>query len=177
MIKKKDMKHLPTPYTILLNTTPKSHLKAYAMLNYLPTTGVVFTLSRPADNLRQILNKQYTKANIVFVDAISKRVGYNKSSTRDLYIDSPEDLTQISIALEKVLKALKGKDSFLIVDSLSKLTFYHKQNSLFQFMNVLVNQCRATNTKLVILGIEEDLPQNLRDNIEEMCDRVIQMKG
>ena len=43
-------------------------------------------------------------------------------------------------------------------------------------MNLLVNRCRTSNTNLIVLGIEKDIPKNLRDNVEEMCDRTIRLK-
>jgi len=172
-IKKETLEGLPYCYALLIGTSPKDHLKAYDILDYLPKKGIIFTISRPADNLKDILKTKTEGFEIYFIDSISKSVGYKNKYVNTVYLDSPQSLTKINIAVRRLLKKHETEESFFILDSLSKLTFYHDSRSLFKFMNWLINQCRAKNTRLIILGIEDDLPKMLKDSVESMCDRVL----
>lgn len=173
---KKDFEGLPYCFTLFLSTSPETHLKSYEVLKFLPKTGIILTVSRPADNLKNILKEKIKGINLYFIDSISQSVGCHAKYANVAYITSPESLTEINIAIGKILKKLKDKESFFILDSLSKLTFYHQVNPLFKFMNILINKCRSNNIRLVILGIEDDLPKTLKDGIEDICDKTLRIK-
>jgi hypothetical protein len=172
---KKDFNNISFGYSIFIGTTPKIHLKAYKILSFLPKSGIILTIARPTDNILSILGKKINGYDLYFIDSVSKSIGYHKEHKNAIYLDSPYSLTSMNIALDKMLHTFKDKNTFLIFDSLSKLAFYHDASKLYRFMNSLINKCRSTNTGLVILGIEEDLPIKLKDGIEEMCDKVLKL--
>lgn len=91
------------------------------------------TINKPYLTIKQILkSSNIDTKNMFFVDAISNEVGEKSDDFDDVvFLDSPENLTNLSIALSEVVGAMPKKDKFLLIDSMSSLTIYNQKEKVF----------------------------------------------
>ena len=83
--------------------------------------GVYVTLSKPYETLLGIFKKAgIDKRLIIFIDAVTKIAGGIEKKDNCLFIGSPENLSDIGIAMDQAVEGI-GKDKFVFFDSLSVL--------------------------------------------------------
>jgi len=109
---------------------------------------------------------------IFFIDCISKQI---KEKTNDegncVFIQSPQDLTTISIAANEAIKKISG-NKILFLDSLSVLLVYNDSNTIGKFSNFLLNKMRASDVDTIMLALESDADKNIIKQIESFSDEV-----
>ena len=79
------------------------------------TPGVYVTLNRPYENIKTFLAKEKIDTkNVIFIDAVTKTAGGKIERTEDcLFIGNPENLTDVSIAMDQAIMAIPKKNKFL----------------------------------------------------------------
>lgn len=181
------IKHLNVYWFIKLIKMAKTELYLIASDRYF--NGVVKILEDKVKNNKIIYvttNKTYkhlleklnsaslNQGNFFFIDCISKSSDYQwseKERKKCLFIESPESLTAIGIAISKGIQYFKGA-KILLLDSLSTLMVYHNANSIIKFSNFLVNLMQTYNLDLIILAIKSDEDKEAVKEIESFVDEV-----
>jgi len=107
-----------------------------------------------------------------FVDAITKSTNPNiKESDNCIYISSPSSLTELSIAINKVLET--GKFEGFLLDSLSTLLIYNKSEVVCKFVHGLINKMKGANATVVFTALKGDTGSILLKDIGMFVDNVL----
>ena len=113
---------------------------------------------------------------IIFIDAVTKTVGGNIKKTRNcLYIGNPENLSDISLAMDQAVRALGNKEKFLFFDSLSTLLIYNKVNTVARFIHFISGKMRIWKVKGIIISLQKDKDKELIDELSQFCDVTIKL--
>jgi archaellum biogenesis ATPase FlaH len=141
--------------------------------------GIYITINKPYSSLIKYLeeNKINTE-NIFFIDAISRVVGGKIKMTKDcLFIPSPSQLTDLSIALSQALESMKHKENkFIFLDSLSTLLIYNPFEVVVKFTHFIITRLRAFGLVGLIISIEKQIDEKMLNILIEMCDKVVEVK-
>ena len=146
------------------------------LINTLKMNGIYVTLNKPYITMRSIFEKsKIDLSRIVFLDVISKTIlGDVKSEKNVQFLDSPEDLTNLSIAVNILASGLQSP-KFLFFDSLSTLLVYNAIGPVTRFAHFLVGRMRKWQINGVIISIEEETDSKLLSELSQFCDSVIRV--
>lgn len=133
------------------------------------------TLNKTADSLKEIFkSKGINTKYAFFVDAISQTIKKMPNETYDcLFVSSPGSLTELSIAIDHLLK--HGFD-YLIFDSLTNLLIYSKKAPVAKFVSSLINKIKATETKAIFYALKMDQHQEMIQETSMFVDKVIDLE-
>jgi KaiC/GvpD/RAD55 family RecA-like ATPase len=133
------------------------------------------TLNKTHDSLKELFikNKVDTK-NFACIDAISKTIKNMPSQKGHCtFCSSPAALTEISLAVSKLLK---NGFEYLIFDSLTNLLIYQKKAPVAKFVSQLVNQIKAGRTKAIFYALSVKEQDDLIRETGMFVDNVIELK-
>ncbi len=141
--------------------------------------GVYVTLNKPFDIMKNILEKGGVDTRmIIFIDAVTKTASGNVSKTKNcLFIGNPENLSDISVAMDQAVRALPGKEKFLFFDSLSTLLLYNSVGTVARFIHFLAGKMRVWKVKGIIISLERDADKELIEELSQFCDVVMDFGG
>ncbi|MFO8016002.1 MAG: ATPase domain-containing protein [Candidatus Woesearchaeota archaeon] len=136
------------------------------------TPGVYVTLNRPYETMKAVF--EYSKIDtdmIIFIDAVTKTAGGKVEKTDNcLYIGNPENLSDISMAMDQAVRALPGKDKFVFFDSLNTLLLYNSLKTVARFVHFLASKMRVWGVKGIIISLEKEAHKELIDELNQYCD-------
>jgi len=141
--------------------------------------GIYVTINRPFDSLIELLKeKKINSKNLFFIDAITLTIsGQAKEVSNCLFINSPNSLTELGIALGEAFKAMKTKEErFIFFDSLSTLLVYNHSKSVTKFAHFLTGKMREWKIKGVLISLQKNVDEKLIAQVSQFCDRVIEVK-
>lgn len=141
--------------------------------------GVYVTLNKPFENIENALEKAGVDTKmIIFIDSVTKTAGGKISKTKHcLFIGNPENLSDISIAMDQAVRALPGKDKFLFFDSLSTLLLYNSVPTVARFIHFLAGKMRVWKVKGIVISLERKEDRDLIEELSQFCDVVIDFGG
>ena len=85
---------------------------------------------------------------------------------------SPEALTEISIAVDKMLE---HNFKFLIFDSLTNLIIYTEREPIAKFIASLVNKIKTSNTRAIFYAVRIKEQEELINEAGMFVDKVIEL--
>ncbi|MBN1941172.1 MAG: hypothetical protein JW772_03240 [Candidatus Diapherotrites archaeon] len=171
---------LPKRFIILLLEKMKEHylvnvrlLKYFAQKNM---TGVYVSINWPVTALFDALkSEKVDPSKFFFVDTITKMTGEPTMSGKNLlYVDSPKNLIDLSVAIEMNAEQIKEPEKFVIIDSLSTLIVYNKANVAEKFVHSMSAKMRAWKAKGIFLMMDDVEPEVI-NTISQFCDRTIKL--
>ncbi|MBU1111660.1 MAG: ATPase domain-containing protein [archaeon] len=140
------------------------------------TPGVYVTLNRPFKTVKKDLKAKGVDTNlIIFIDAITKTTGETKKTKECLFLGSPENLSDISFAMDQAVMALPKKKKFVFFDSLSTLLIYNKVPTVAKFIHFLASKMRTWKVKGIIISLKKESDKELIDELTQFCDDVLDM--
>lgn len=162
--------------TILYVLDPEKYLEGIIRIFKKEVKGrptIYVTTNKPYSHLVESFQKAKVSTNkIFFIDCISREVGEaGKEPPNALFIDAPQNLTAMSIAISESVKHLRG-EKMLFFDSLSTLLLYHDANAIGRFSNFLINKMRLSGVDTIILALESDMTKEVLKKIETIADEV-----
>lgn len=108
---------------------------------------------RPFKNVRDALDKiGACKESNAFIDAITKTIGAEQEHSGPqhiTYVQSPQDLTNISTAISAAYNHINRDNILLVVDSLDSLLTYNTERSLSRFFEDLSDRIKTLDTNIV----------------------------
>lgn len=112
-------------------------------------------------------------SEIFWIDCVTSEVKTPKPEKNVVFVSSPHALTEISIAVKKVLE--KGGMEFFIFDSISAMLVYEKPPNVLKFVHGLVLAFREAdlNASFVILG--EDVSEEVMKDLAMFVDKVVEL--
>lgn len=135
--------------------------------------GIYISLNKPLAALVGFLKKQGVEgSNVFFIDAITRMTSDSESSMKAqnyLYVDSPKNLIDISVAMEGCVKKIKSEKKFILLDSVNTLLVYNKPTITEKFVHSISGKARSWNAKAVfsmIKGSHEEITKT----ISQFCD-------
>ncbi len=133
---------------------------------------IYVTTNKPYSNLITIFKEHKIKYNkIFFIDCISGHVGIKAESENCIFLDSPQNLTAISIAINESLKNIP-EPKVLLLDSLSTLLLYNSAETIGKFSNFLINKIRTYKIQMLLIALESDTNKDVIQKIESFTDEV-----
>ena len=141
--------------------------------------GVYVTLNKPFENINSVLkNNNVDTRMIIFIDAVTKTSGGKITKTKNcLFIGNPENLSDISIAMDQAVMALPGKEKFLFFDSLSTLLLYNNVKTVARFIHFIAGKMRVWKVKGIIISLEREADKDLIEELSQFCDVIIDFGG
>ena len=112
---------------------------------------------------------------IIFIDGITKVPEDKKRVKNCLYVDSPEKLSDISVAMDQAVKALPTKEKFMFFDSINTLQVFNKPGTVARFVYFLASKIREWKIKGVIISIKKGSDRSLIDELTQFCDVTIDL--
>lgn len=136
------------------------------------TPGVYVTLNKPFVTMENLFQKAGIATEmIIFIDAVSKTTGGSIEKTaKCLFIGSPENLSDISLAMDQAVLAIPGGRRFLFFDSLNTLLIYHKSETVAKFIHFLSGKMRVWKVKGIIISLERESDKELLSELSQFCD-------
>ncbi len=134
--------------------------------------GVYVTLNKPFDTVDKIFKKENIDTRlIIFIDAITKTTNEKiKKTANCLFIGTPENLSDISIAMDQAVTSLEDKEKFLFFDSLNTLLIYNDVTTVARFIHFLSGKMRAWKVMGIIISLEKSSNNDLINELSQFCD-------
>ena len=170
---------LPENFIVLTLVNSENAEKAnLALLNHLVNIkghrGNYVTVSRPYSNIVQVLQNNNIDPNMLFfIDCISKDMRSDVDAHNCVYIDSPQHLTDISIAVQELIDIKHG--DFLVIDSINTLSIYNDKERLMRFMHFITNKIRIHELKGVMVSLHKGTDPEMLAQLSQFCDKVIDL--
>jgi len=143
------------------------------------TNTIFVTTNKPYGHLINTFKKHGIPHNkTFFIDCISKYVGekIEQEPENCLFVEGPQNLTAIGIAINESVKHLPGKKT-MFLDSLSTLLIYHDSNTLSKFSNFFINKMRVLDIDTIVLALESDINKEAIKLIQSLADEVKKYGG
>ncbi|MCJ7479394.1 MAG: hypothetical protein MUP63_04425 [Candidatus Nanohaloarchaeota archaeon QJJ-7] len=139
--------------------------------------GVYITINKPYGTIRNVLEEHSVETDkMFFVDAVSQEVGEDTvEDDHVVFLDSPKDLTGLSIVVSEAVDSMPDGEKFVFLDSLTTLTVYNEMDTVSQFAHFLTGKMRKWNVSGVIISMEEEMDDKLISQIRQFCDRTIEV--
>lgn len=174
----KELKNLPDNFVVglVVNSDKYENVKM-DILKYLTNkkrqSGSYVAINKPyqatVDDLKQ--NKVNTD-KLYFIDCITKKFGGKGQNTKNcVFIDSPGDLTEISLELHQSMQNQERK--FLFVDSLSTLAVYNNPEMILKFIHYLTGKIRIWGLSGVLIALNEETDKKIIAELAQFCDKII----
>ncbi|MBN1941589.1 MAG: hypothetical protein JW772_05400 [Candidatus Diapherotrites archaeon] len=132
------------------------------------------TLNKTFASLKETFEQNdINTKNIVFVDAISQNIKKVPKQTKGCYyVSAPNALTEMAIAIVKVLR---HNFKYLVFDSISSLLVYQKNAPAAKFTSSIVNNTKANKAKAVFYAIKSAEHEKILNDIGMFVDRVVDL--
>lgn len=136
------------------------------------TPGVYVTLNKPFKYMKELFRKENINTKlIIFIDAVTRTSGGKLEKTDDcLYIGNPENLSDISVAMDQAVTALPSKEKFVFFDSLNTLLLFNSLSTVARFVHFLAGKMRSWGVKGIIISLEKRAHKELIDELSQYCD-------
>lgn len=168
---------------ILATVSAKNYQKTnISLVNYLTKDlnipGVYVSLNKPCSALKNIFAKSNIDTRtILFIDSITKTVGGNIKKTKEcLFIGTPENLSDLSLAMDQAVTSLPGKEKFLFFDSLNTLLIYNDVKTVARFIHFLAGKMRVWKVWGIIISLQKKGNEDLINELSQFCDINLRFK-
>lgn len=165
--------------TLLLTNTNKYKKNVASLLKHFVKdkgmAGVYVTINRSCRDMVEDLGSAGLSDEKVFiVDMITETTGSEGIKRKNcLYLHSPQSLTDLAISLDEAVSAIKSKEKFIILDSISTLFVYNPPSTVVQFAHFITNKMRAWGVNGVIIGLTKELDDKTKSLLSQFCDEVV----
>jgi hypothetical protein len=140
--------------------------------------GVIITVNQPFPVMRKVLEKNTVDTDkLYFIDCISKTAGGGSEKDEHcLYVNSPSDLTELSIAIMQVLESLGKKKKFVFIDSLATFLMYNSAGTLSKFSHFLITKISLMDVSGILMSVEEEMDAKLITELKSFCEKTVTLK-
>jgi len=143
-------------------------------------SGVYVAVDKPYESLTNDLeNQNIETSDIFFLDAISKDQGINKTNNpKDqqnvVFLESPQNLTDLSISLAEAVKFIEG-EKYILIDSLSGLAVHNQEKTLTKFVKFIENKRRKWDIAGFMFVLSNETDDLMFSQIRSICDKEIRV--
>ena len=134
--------------------------------------GAYITASRPASILSKNIDVGHSE--FYFIDMISQNIGGSISDPRTSYIESPTMLESVILNLDLVMRRLRTKNNFMILDSINNLAIHSDHRILEEFVHVVVNKMKLKEVASILFSVKEQTPDELTNILKLLSDTFVE---
>ena len=136
--------------------------------------GIYITMNRPYKNIIELMKKNNINVKkLFFIDCISKEITESKDKANCIFVKSPENLTGIAVAIDKLFEP--NKHGFIFFDSLDALLVHNTPGVVMKFMRFITSKMRIYGIKGVLLGLHEKTTEELIKRMGPFTDKTIKL--
>lgn len=134
--------------------------------------GLYVTLNKPFEVMFGLFKKEGINTDmVIFIDAVTATAGGNAEKTKNcLFIGNPENLSDISLAMDQAIRSIPSGEKFLFFDSLDTLLIYNKPVTVAKFIHFLATKMRVWKVKGIIISLSRESNRELIDELSQFCD-------
>lgn len=177
----KILKALPENFILgMIVSSDKYEETKASILKYLVNTkkqtGSYVNINRPYQSMIQSLKQQkIDTGKLYFIDCITRKLGEKEQKVKNcVFVDSPKDLTDISLELHNSFKK-DFKNRFLFIDSLSTLAVYNDPEMMIKFVHYLTGKIRIWGLTGVLIALNEETDKKLIAELGQFCDKMVKI--
>ncbi|MBI2629496.1 hypothetical protein HYW76_00175 [Candidatus Pacearchaeota archaeon] len=116
-------------------------------------------------------NRKISEKNFFYLDAISGSMKKVNSSDRCYFLSSPSSLTELSLAIKKILNQ---EFDFIVFDSITNLSTYNSNIIVERFFSSLINDMKSVeNLRSIFLVLDVEDQQQIIKKAQTYADKVI----
>jgi KaiC/GvpD/RAD55 family RecA-like ATPase len=179
------LRSMPRDSIILIDVKAEDYMKVSidvlkVLVNEDKLPGVYITVNKPYATMKRILAGAGVKAEkMYFIDCITKMAGGEviPNDKNVFYLDSPQNLTGLGVAMAEAITAIKGKEKFLFMDSLSTLLLYHNSGTVAKFSHFLTGRMRVWSLRGILMAIERETDPEFTNQLSPFCDAVVKLEN
>ncbi|MEA1924318.1 MAG: hypothetical protein U9M95_00455 [Candidatus Altiarchaeota archaeon] len=177
-----DLSELPSRHIILVTGSGREYQEAKLQVldnlcNKKKIKGIYISQRTPVKKMLPSFMKNGIKLDrIFFIDATGEDYKETKRIGRYLYL-SPQQVSDMAIAIEGWLRILPKGDKFLFLDDYSALFIYNSLGSVKAFGDFLRNRMRLWGLRYVFISVERRYDLKVLDKIYSICDKIIEAQS
>lgn len=183
-----ELKGLIEDYVVLVSSPPDKYPSTSlallrVLVNEIGHTALYISVNKPYATLMKILSKEgIATEKLYFIDCATGLTGSAPPSTeRCDYLNGPNDLTSLSLAISRMLTSPPIKESvkecFLFLDSVSTFLIYNDPNTVARFLHMIISKARENGVKGVIFSLRRDVENvGAITSITQFCDKTINIE-
>lgn len=175
----KDLKEYIALATVSAKNYQETNLKIIKHLTEVDNIpGVYVTLNKPFSTLQNLFKKKRIDSRlIIFIDAVTDVGRERQRKDNCLFIGNPENLSDISVAMDQAVRSIRGKEKFVFFDSLSTLLVYNKASTVARFIHFLATKMRSWQVKGIIISLRKESDKELINELSQIVDVLIDLGG
>jgi len=132
------------------------------------------SLNKPYDTLASSFkNDNMDMRKITFIDCVTQGGKNAPAGQKVVFVSSPSALTDMSIAINKVIDEDKAQS--VIFDSLSTLLVYQEPSMVIKFSHSLISKLRAAKVKGILTCLQDDVKGELVKDLGMFVDKVVEL--
>ena len=158
-------------------STPESYKSVsrtilYNILTKWKWKGIYITLNTPYKQLLvDLKSHRIDISRLYFIDGISKTGGKIINSDNCTFLEGPQSLTELSIAITTACNT-KSFD-FLFFDSLSTITMYNDLKTSEKFSQYIINKLRNLDINAIIISLNEKGSLEVISVVSQFCNKCV----
>ncbi|VVB99146.1 Uncharacterised protein [uncultured archaeon] len=177
----KALEELEHPFSIMVLVEPKNYtfIKNTIISKFSATDESIIYIS--LNNGYQRLVADLTKEmknieNVYFIDMVSANSGGKIVNAPNVdYLNSPSDLTECILVLEKKLESSGNKKVIIVLDSVTTVAVYNESAAVEKFVHVLVGKANTFNASAILLSPDYEENKSLTETIEQFMDKTVKI--
>jgi hypothetical protein len=128
------------------------------------------SLNKPYEVVARELEKnKIDPKKFFFIDC----TGNVSDSENVMHVSSPRALTELNLAISKVLDRVDVKSC--LFDSLSTLLIYENPSIVIKFAHSIISAFRSKGTKVVFVCLKENMKSELIGDLSMFADKVMEL--
>ncbi|UCH71788.1 MAG: hypothetical protein JSW62_05155 [Thermoplasmatales archaeon] len=175
----KELSGLPDDYIIILETNADSSFEmSMASIRFLADKndfGIIVSVNRPYKNLVSMYEKNDIDISKMFVlDCVSKSLNGEMEADNVVFIENVSALTDISLSVNNYLNSAEGK-KFVFFDSITTMLIHNKPYVFARFVHSILTKMRLNGVGGLLVSLQDKTNREIRAEIAQLCDKVIQI--
>lgn len=134
--------------------------------------GIYVSINRTAEVMCTLLRQTNVDVDRVhIVDCVSCIVGLTPMR-EVITVDSPSNLTEISVAIKKAAERIESRNKFLLFDSLPTLLVYNSNESVEKFAHFMISRMKRMGFDIILVTIPTEMSNRTIAIISQFVDQV-----
>jgi len=174
------LRQMPKEFVVLITVKADDYSKVNAeilriLANEDKMPGLYVTINKPYTTMKRSLEADGVLTdNLFFLDCITKTAGGRPEEAKDvMYLDSPQNLTGLGLAVGEAISDMPSGEKFLFMDSLTTLLLYHNAGTVAKFSHFLTGKMRVWGLRGVLMSIEKETDPEFTNQLSQFCDAVV----
>lgn len=177
----KALDDLEQPFIVMVLVEPKNYatIKNIIISKYNTNSTHIIYISLNTSYqkfLKDTTEEKKPIDNIHFIDMISVNSGARIIDSKNTaYVNSPAELTECILILEKKLEELEGKNTFVVLDSVTTVSVYNDPAVVEKFIHVLIGKASSFNASALLLSPDYDESRPITETVEQFMDKTVRI--